>query len=174
MAPSTHNASNPSPLDSTISPARFADALTTLPLDALYAKAAELRNSILHLRHSNEQMLPFADQGDADCREAMFENLGVIGRMNERLGLVRREVEERGMVWHEEADDLRDGRRGGDRGANGAADRIGADVTTNGSGNAGGGGERAAPRAESGRLTDEELRRRVEAQMYEDEAGVHL
>lgn len=42
----------------------FTRALESLPVDALHTKAAEIRNSISHLRSSNEQMLPFADQGD--------------------------------------------------------------------------------------------------------------
>lgn len=44
--------------------ARFAEALESLPLDALHAKVAELRNNMNHLRYSNEQMVPFADEGD--------------------------------------------------------------------------------------------------------------
>lgn len=44
--------------------ARFAEALESLPLDALHSKVAELRNSMDHLRSSNEQMMPFADDGD--------------------------------------------------------------------------------------------------------------
>lgn len=44
--------------------ARFAEALESLPLDALHSKVAELRNSMHHLRTSNEQMVPFADEGD--------------------------------------------------------------------------------------------------------------
>lgn len=43
---------------------RFSEALESLPLDALYAKVAELRNNMDHLRYSNEQMVPFADEGD--------------------------------------------------------------------------------------------------------------
>ena len=44
--------------------ARFSEALQSLPIDALHSKVAELRNSIEHLRSSNEQMIPFADDGD--------------------------------------------------------------------------------------------------------------
>jgi hypothetical protein len=43
---------------------QFAEALESLPLDALHAKVAELRNNMDHLRYSNEQMVPFADEGD--------------------------------------------------------------------------------------------------------------
>lgn len=42
----------------------FARALEGLPVDALHGKAAELQNSIAHLKYSNEQMVPFADEGD--------------------------------------------------------------------------------------------------------------
>ena len=76
-----------------IDPLRFAEALETLPLDALHAKAAELSNSIEQLRSSNEQMVPFADEGDQDCKDAMFENLGVITRMHHRVELIKAEVE---------------------------------------------------------------------------------
>lgn len=145
MADSTH------PID----PRRFALALESLPLDALHAKAAELRNSIAHLKSSNEQMLPFADEGDDDCREAMFENLAVIGRMNERIGLLRTEVEKRGMPWVEE-----------NGGVDGKIDGEGEAIVVNGDGR--------APRQPSGRLTDEELRRQLEAQMGDEEEGIHL
>lgn len=42
----------------------FTRALQDLPVDALHTKAAELQNSIAHLKSSNEQMVPFADDGD--------------------------------------------------------------------------------------------------------------
>lgn len=167
-----------------IDPTRFAAALESLPLDALHAKAAEITNSISHLRHSNAQMLPFAEAGDADCREAMFENLAVIGRMNERTGLLRAEVERRGMRWAEgEVEDK--GATTGPHMANGDASEMvnGAVGTiTNGTAtvNSAVSGEVPAPRARSGRLTDEELRRQLEAQMGgaeeddEGEDGVHL
>lgn len=109
-------------------------------------------------------MLPFAEEGDDDCREAMFENLSVIGRLNERIGLLKAEVEKRGMLWEhgsgEEVNgDVEEGSKG--RMVNGET------VTANGSAE--------APRQPSGRLTDEELRRQLEAQMGEDEEdGVHL
>ena len=144
-----------------ISPARFARALEALPLDALHAKAAELSNSISHLKSSNEQMLPFADEGDDVCREAMFENLTVIGRMNERISLLRAEVERRGMRWSEGE----------------VEDREGQDKGKMVNGDAGMNGTMAESRQQNGSLTDDELRRRLEAQMAEDdgdEEGVHL
>jgi uncharacterized small protein (DUF1192 family) len=142
-----------------IDPARFAEALESLPLDALHSKAAELRNSIAHLKSSNEQMLPFAEEGDDVCREAMFENLSVIGRMNERIGLLRAEVEKRGMRWADGEVEDAEAREG--KMVNGDAGHAGVNGTET--------------RQRSGRLTDEELRRQLEAQMDEDEdEGVHL
>src|SRR5205814_2113918 len=91
-----------------ITPQRFAAALTDLPLSSLYLKAAELRNSIAHLDYSNEQLRPFADGSepslggtpDPECADAIRENEAVIARMEERIRLVRREVEEvRGLPW---------------------------------------------------------------------------
>lgn len=47
-----------------IDPAAFAEAIESLPVDALHSKAAEIYNSITHMRSSNEQLIPFADAGD--------------------------------------------------------------------------------------------------------------
>ena len=167
-----------------IDPARFALALESLPLDTLHAKAAELRNSISHLKSSNEQMLPFAEEGDDVCREAMFENLSVIGRINERISLLRAEVEKRGMRWAEgevEDAEMRDKEVGGGmvnedgetvvNGMNGeGVNGVGVNGVTGVTGVNG-----VGRREQSGRLTDEDLRRRLEAQMEgEDEEGVHL
>lgn len=172
-----------------IDPLRFAEALETLPLDALHAKAAELQNSMEQLRSSNEQMVPFADEGDQDCKDAMFENLGVITRMHERVELIKAEVEKRGMPWPSEERErgpvdvqrLRDFGIEGETGeqivvarpergtptANGTVDST-AEGTAN--------GENISDRAQqSGRLTDDELRRQLEAQMgADDEEGVYL
>ncbi|EAQ92589.1 hypothetical protein CHGG_00824 [Chaetomium globosum CBS 148.51] len=113
-----------------ISPTRFAAALTDLPLSTLHLKVLELRNSIAHLDYSNEQLRPFAEgtatatatststtttappqqapssttataEPDADCADAIRENEGVIARMQERIALVRAEVERRGLGWAE-------------------------------------------------------------------------
>lgn len=165
-----------------IDPLRFAEALETLPLDALHAKAAELQNSIEQLRSSNEQMVPFADEGDQDCKDAMFENLGVITRMHNRVELIRAEVEKRGMPWPSEERErgvvdvqrLRDFGMEGENGEQIIVSRPESDAPlVNGtSGEAANGAERAQ---QSGRLTDEELRRQLEAQMsVDDEEGVHL
>jgi hypothetical protein len=89
-----------------IPPARFAAALKDLPLSTLHLKAAELRNSIAHLDYSNEQLKPFADgtengEPDQDCVDAIRENEIVIERMQERIRLLREEVEGRGSSWME-------------------------------------------------------------------------
>ncbi|PSK37400.1 hypothetical protein B9Z65_2142 [Elsinoe australis] len=145
-----------------IEPADFARALEALPPETLHQRAAEIQNSIAHLKYSNEQMMPFADEGDDDCREAMFENLVVIGRMNERIRMLREEVEKRGLRWMDaEVEEAEERKVNGHvEGSEEGAQAV----------------QREA-RAPSGRLGDEELRRRLEEQMGEDdgeEEGVHL
>lgn len=102
-----------------IAPARFAEALKDLPLSTLHLKAAELRNSIAHLDYSNEQLRPFADgtepsldgHPDHDCIDAIKENEIVIARMQERIALLKAEVEGRGSSWLEfqSAEEIKDG-----------------------------------------------------------------
>ncbi|KAF2032548.1 hypothetical protein EK21DRAFT_37610, partial [Setomelanomma holmii] len=75
-----------------ITPARFASALTDLPIDAIYAKHAELRNNITHMESSNKLLEDFArDNDDRDCYEALLENRQVIKRFEERIKLLKRE-----------------------------------------------------------------------------------
>ncbi|KAK8192813.1 hypothetical protein IWZ00DRAFT_488611 [Phyllosticta capitalensis] len=86
-----------------ISLERFAEAITELTLPSLHAKAAELRNSMFHLRRSNLQLQPFADEGDGDCADAIKENDATIQSMESRVELLRVEVvERRGMPWVED------------------------------------------------------------------------
>jgi hypothetical protein len=85
-----------------ISPTRFAAALKDLGISSLHGKAAELRNSIIHLEASNKELKPFADEGDEVCKEAIAENDEVMSRMEHRILLLRAEVERRGMPWHDE------------------------------------------------------------------------
>ncbi len=108
-----------------ITPRSFAVALQELGLASLHLKVVELRNSIAHLAYSNEQLRPFAegkaaalpdsaDDADAlaaaaaasdaaapapdqDCVDAIHENEEVIARMEERIDLIRRELERRGV-----------------------------------------------------------------------------
>ncbi|KAI6085334.1 hypothetical protein F4821DRAFT_150723 [Hypoxylon rubiginosum] len=97
-----------------INPARFAEALKDLPSESLALKVAELRNSIAHLDYSNAELKPYAEgraptleqQGspaepDQDCIDAITENEAVISRMQERIELIRKEVEGRGLSWRE-------------------------------------------------------------------------
>ncbi|KAM0279318.1 hypothetical protein ACHAQH_004665 [Verticillium albo-atrum] len=97
-----------------ISPTRFAAALPPLSLPTLHLKVLEIRNSISHLRTSNIQLLPYAlgtdppgSTPDPDCADAIRENEAVIVRMDERIALIRTEVENRGCSWREfEASDV--------------------------------------------------------------------
>ncbi|KAL0939249.1 secondary alcohol dehydrogenase [Colletotrichum truncatum] len=98
-----------------ITPTRFAEALKDLSLPTLHLKVLEIRNSILHLEYSNAQLKPYAEgsattldaadaaagRPDQDCVEAIRENEAVIARMQERVDLIRAEVEERGHNWNE-------------------------------------------------------------------------
>ncbi|RBQ69430.1 hypothetical protein VDGD_03103 [Verticillium dahliae] len=93
---------------SPISPARFAAALPPLSLPTLHLKVLEIRNSIAHLRTSNIELLPHAlgtepagGAPDPDCADAIRENEAVILRMDERIALIRAEVEDRGCSWRE-------------------------------------------------------------------------
>lgn len=142
-----------------ISPEMFALAIKDLPVDTLYSKAAELQNSISHLRDSNEQMKEYADEGDEVCKEAIAENDVVVKRIEERVALLKVEVESRGLIWSAHGANEEEVKVNGHVGVNGEAD-----------------GDAPVARAPSGRLTDEELRRRMEAQMGGDdeEDGVHL
>ncbi|KAJ8114027.1 hypothetical protein OPT61_g3990 [Boeremia exigua] len=84
-----------------ITAARFATALTELPISSLYAKHAELSNNITHLESSNKQLEDYArENDDRDCYEALLENRQVMKNFNERMDMIRKEVEEvRGLPW---------------------------------------------------------------------------
>jgi hypothetical protein len=192
-----------------ISPARFAAALKDLPLSTLHLKAAELRNSIAHLDYSNEQLKPFAEgtEGggvpDQDCVDAIKENEIVIERMQERIVLLRAEVEGRGSSWLEfqspeelekiygesatlvnGADEGQDSTGGGEEGRSNAwmdgtfqtGRIINGEVRMDGSAQSNG-----APNGTSnigGRLDDDALRRAMEDRMRalaeEGDEGMHL
>jgi hypothetical protein len=149
-----------------ITSAAFAAALTDLPVENLYAKAFELNNSIAHLEHSNIQLKEYSDSikndtslsedvrqgGDRDCEDAIKENDVVIARQKERIELLKAEVERRGGRWHEA----------------GAQEEL-----ANGHNEEGEGAISA--RGTGGRLTDEEVRTRMEDRMSGDEEdGLHL
>ncbi|KAI9857442.1 MAG: hypothetical protein M1824_004850 [Vezdaea acicularis] len=137
-----------------ISPSQFALALKDLPVDVLHAKTAELLNSVVHLSYSNQELVPFADNGDVDCKEAIRENEIVIKRFEERILLLRKEVENRGLRWSE---------------AETEENQVGASTETGANGH-------ETTSNTGGRLGDDEMRRRIEELMGEDEEpeGVHL
>lgn len=153
-----------------IPPHRFAEAIKELPLSNLHSKAAEIRNSISHLEASNQQLKSYADAGDRDCAEAIQENVSVIQRMEERIRLLKVEVEGRGFRWGEDEENLNNGGivtnglEHDERSATNAQASVGTRRGT------GGGGS----------LGDEELARRLSEQMGEPhdeeemEEGVHL
>lgn len=85
-----------------ITASAFTEALKSLPLSSIYAKVFELRNSINHLERSNLELKQYLHgelQGDKDLEEAIVENEGVIKRFDERIGLLKLEVEGRGQKW---------------------------------------------------------------------------
>ncbi|TQS35611.1 hypothetical protein Golomagni_03964 [Golovinomyces magnicellulatus] len=86
---------------------RFKEALQSLPTQTLQLKEAEIQNSIAHLNYSNEQLKPYAlgheesmnFQPDQDCIDALKENEIVLVRFRDRIELVRKELERRGINW---------------------------------------------------------------------------
>jgi hypothetical protein len=159
--------------DSTpISAQQFALAIQDLPIENIYSKAHEIRNSISHLERSNQQLQAYIDsiktdaslpeatrqEGDKDCSDAIHENAVVIKRQQERMELLKQEVERRGARWHER-----------DNGAkvNGSPEES-----------APNGEAPATSRGTGGRLTDEELRRQMMERIVEDhnneDEGMHL
>jgi len=201
-----------------INPARFSEALKDLSLSSLHLKVLEIRNSIAHLDYSNEQLRPFAEgteatldaaggpaQGepDQDCIEAIKENQQVIDRMQDRIRLIRAEVEGRGSSWTEfqskEELEAAQGLTNGETASNAApAQNDGAprgDTQAQGqhqawtdgtfqtgiirNGEVQMNGQRPQDSGgNGGRLTDEQLRRALEERLREDQdeddGGMHL
>lgn len=157
-----------------VSPNSFAQAIEDLPAETLYSKAHEINNSIAHLEQSNKLLQEYSDSikndenidaqtragGDKDCLDAIRENKIVIDRQRDRVRLLKAEVERRGQRWHEADPDAKpDVSNGGAQSA-----------TTNG-------GIQAASAQAQPRLTDDELRRQLEARLPDvgnDEDGMHL
>ncbi|KAL8872400.1 MAG: hypothetical protein Q9174_001966 [Haloplaca sp. 1 TL-2023] len=147
-----------------ISPERFAEALVELPIGNLHSKAAEMRNAIAHLVSSNQQLRQYANDGDQDCADAIKENDEVIERMHVRIGLLKTEVENRGLPWGDDEPVTVNGKVEvvEDAQENAAQNRSQTDSSSQ------------PARATGGTLGDEELARRLRAQMEEDDNGVHL
>ncbi|KAK8000953.1 hypothetical protein PG991_013175 [Apiospora marii] len=86
--------------------AEFASALQELPASSLALKVLEMRNQIAHLDYSNAEMKPFAEGADGAepdqiCAEGIRENEEIIVKVQQRIELVREEVERRGLSWRE-------------------------------------------------------------------------
>jgi hypothetical protein len=168
-----------------ITPARFRLAIHDLAISNLHAKAAELRNSLAHLASSNAQLKEFADAGDRDCADAIRENEVVIQRFQDRIQMLREEVEGRGMRWVEDTEGDWEGKPV----QNGGALELepGEEVINGTNGTSGpnlmgaGASGQLAEQQSSGRLTDEELRLLLAARMGQpegdeegEEGGLHL
>lgn len=165
---------------SPISPARFSAAIKDLPLGNLHSSAAELRNSIAHLRSSNDQLRPFTEgeqHADQDCADAIKENEEVIERMMGRIGMLKREVERRGFKWveleeeeEEEEGGVVNGHVGGHEGDEEEEEEEEGQEEDNSAARSG--PTRAdAPTtrpSHGGRIGDEELRRLVEERLHGD------
>ncbi|KAI9827497.1 MAG: hypothetical protein M1832_004847 [Thelocarpon impressellum] len=148
-----------------ITPAAFTSAIQDLPLPNLHLKAAELRNSMAHLQYSNLQLEPYAEE-DRDCADAIRENEEVMARMEERIRLLREEVERRGFRWGEaEIEDRQEKDGETTESADGAEGMNGIRAGTLSAAENGDGEERGPG------LTDEELRRRLRERMEEDMMG---
>ncbi len=170
----------------------------------------EIRNSIAHLDYSNEQLKPFADgtdpsangRPDQDCIDAIKENEIVIARMQERIALLKAEVETRGSSWLE-FQSVEELQEGDGRLVNGIGESDG-DVEMEGQersgawrdgafqtgrivngevrmdGDSGVNGATNGTNNNGGRLDDEALRRAIEERMRalanegDDEEGMHL
>jgi len=158
-----------------ISPNSFATAIEDLPVDTLYTKAVEINNSVAHLERSNRTLQEYSDSikndqsldsetrqsGDKDCIEAIKENEVVIGRQQERVKMLKAEVERRGQRWHEAEPKDHPTSNGSafqtPSGSNGSAPSSGTQA--------------------SARLDDEEVLRQTEARIRQDaddSEGMHL
>ncbi|KAG0152805.1 hypothetical protein PDIDSM_2610 [Penicillium digitatum] len=145
-----------------ITPGAFAEAIKEPPIAVLYSKVSELTNSIAHLHRSNAELRAFlteSNESEEDRKELegyMAENEGVAVSMNERILLLKSEVENRGQPWIE-LDELKV-----DKAQNALADVL----VTNGNQTETGTGTGAEAEAEA--------TARQESNNGEDEDGVYL
>ncbi|KAJ6004126.1 hypothetical protein N7499_000194 [Penicillium canescens] len=90
-----------------ITPGAFAEAIKELPLALLYSKVSELTNSITHLHRSNAELRAFllescdSEEEKKELETYIKENEDVAVSMNERIALLKTEVENRGLPWIE-------------------------------------------------------------------------
>ncbi|KAF8454232.1 hypothetical protein BGX38DRAFT_352682 [Terfezia claveryi] len=80
-----------------ITPEAFLAALENLSISQLRLESHRLLNSIYHLRRSNITLLSDDFASDPDCQDAVRENEEVIRRQEERVAMIRSEVERRGF-----------------------------------------------------------------------------
>ena len=154
-----------------ITPEQFAAALESLPLGSLHSKAAEIRNAIAHLQTSNEALQGYANDGDKDCAEALEENQLVITRMEERVELLKVEVERRGYMWEERGVIQQDSKTNDQN----LTDHSAVRSTAGGNQTQGDASEQAETNS-ARRLGDDELARRLRERMDTDEStgGLHM
>ncbi|KAJ5334372.1 hypothetical protein MYU51_016677 [Penicillium brevicompactum] len=90
-----------------ITPGAFAEAIQELPLAVLYSKVSELTNSIAHLHRSNAELRAYlaetndSEEDKKEIEQYVTENEDVAVSMNERIALLKTEVENRGQPWIE-------------------------------------------------------------------------
>ncbi|CAI7594447.1 unnamed protein product [Penicillium crustosum] len=85
-----------------ITPGAFAEAIKELPIAVLYSKVSELTNSIAHLHRSNAELQSNdSEEEKKELEGYVAENEGVAVSMNERIALLKTEVENRGQPWIE-------------------------------------------------------------------------
>ena len=93
-----------------INAAAFAEAITELPLSAVYGKVSELRNSIAHLHRSNLELRIYllesqdTEEEKKEIEGYVAENETVMDSMKERITLLKTELENRGQPWVEVED----------------------------------------------------------------------
>ncbi|KAF7720078.1 Uncharacterized protein PECH_008048 [Penicillium ucsense] len=89
--------------DRPISPTIFAEAIKELPLESLHAEAVKLTNDIAKLLESNAALeaekAVETEDGIKFLDDVIVENEGVVKWKEERIELLKREVEDRGQTW---------------------------------------------------------------------------
>ncbi|KAL1990653.1 hypothetical protein VTN49DRAFT_6492 [Thermomyces lanuginosus] len=163
-----------------ITPEAFAAAIKELSLPSIYAKVAELRNSIAHLTRSNDELRTYIRESGEDPESEenrelaayIVENEGVMQAMAERIGLCKMEVEARGLVWREEI--LQDSPR--DSTGEGVTNGVGGDEEEEEDRVVNGVSERSTPVMNGVRDSGGDSRRGREQRSEEasEEEGIHL
>lgn len=86
-----------------ITPSVFAEAIKELPLESLHAEAAKLTNDMAKLIESNvaleAEKAVETEEGIKFLDDVIAENEGVVRWKEERIELLKVEVENRGQIW---------------------------------------------------------------------------